>query len=418
MPVRYDNYLLGEIQKVEMELVKFWPPLGISIGGTGSGLPNNNYFKQQTCYGTTACEACCCLISQPIVYSDGPTLATSNFIYLTANGGFPAAGYYAQNSQAFEVLSDGSIVGSSLCSLCDCAQVLPEFLTEYEGCSGPTPCDAFCCGATAFIYIDGPITGATELFSSAGADPLAPFNWYHIPGTDWIYQVGANGYTVVQGGTGGFCNCPDFTDSEILSVGHGASGPEAACCVEGVSGASGPFVIYYDDSDWFNSTDFAYDPFNDVPVGNPTEEFISDGEFYIGVSGGTAGTTGDCVPNTCPGRTNQVDTRLINQSGVTGATLIAINYITFDFSTSFWANQDSASGTTFNHNWLTGYSPDSGIQTVVSSDVDGDIFAVVNKDSIIIYQDTFPVSAGSSYSLPTFAAGTASWFIEVEIIPT
>lgn len=418
MPVKYQDFALGEIQKVQVEFVKFWPALGISIGGTGNTSPINFYFAQQTCFGTTVCEACCCNISNPVVYSDGQTLASSNFVYLTSNGGFPAAGYYAQDGYAYQVLSDGSIIGRTLCASCDCAQLIPEFLTEYVGCSGPTPCDSFCCGATADIYIDGPITGATELFSSAGADPLTPFNWYHIPGTDWIYQVGANGYTVVQGGTGGPCNCPELLYSEVLSTAIGASGPESSCCVQGVTGASGALVVWFDDPDFYESTEFAEDTFNDQPLGIVEELYISDGQYWVGVTAGAPGSTGDCTVNVCPDRTNQVDTRLINLSGVTGATLTVQNYITYDFSTPFWANQDSASGTTFNYNWLTGYDPNSGIVTQILPGTNGSISAVVNKDSGIIYQDTFPVTAGSSHTLPTFAAGTASWFIEIEIIPT
>ena len=415
-PVSYSNFEIGKTQNVEVTLVKYGGELNLSVGGA-SGL------NQQTglCYGLSECAACCCEtgISSAILWTNGGTLATSTFAYSSPSGALPSAGWYKQGSYSYYVTSNGLISSPYLCSACACGQVIPEFLTEYVGCSGPTPCDAFCCGSTASIWIDGGITGATELFRNEAGEGLVPYNWYAIPGTDWVYQVGANGSTIIQGGTGGDCECPVNDYELFLSEGTGIfeTASLGACCLAGMTGASGPRTIYTDDPDFLTATSFSYDPFGNFPVGVPSEIVLSDGENYIGVSGGAPTSSGACTVNICADRTVGIKCRLINESS-DPADIVAQMEISLDDTNFFWANQDAQTGGPFDYNFDTDYSPASYWRTTILSGVDSAYTIEVYQNTNLIETIIIDVlNAGDSYNTTSYLVSTDTWQIDIYSYP-
>jgi len=418
-PIKYSNYELGADGRVEFEMIKYSSPVGISIGPSG-GIADQTYFQGNLCYGSLACQACCC--DGPVtvsIWTDQPDIANSNFAYSTASGVFPQQGYYKSGSFAYLITSTGAISGVFLCSSCSCSPIVPEFLTEEIACVGETECEAFCCqGGTASVWAEGGMTGATELYSSESGDPLTPFYWYSNGTT--VLQVGASGSVVVQGSTGAGCGCSDLQYSNILWLGVGASGQFASCCGEGFTGASGAQTVWIDQPSFLDSSEFWIDPTETIPYGDGVAEFLSDGENWVGVSGGTNFSGGSCDDNNdCPGRTNGVQTRLINNSGTTGASLTSQNYISFDSLNYFWANQDLATGVTFDYIYNTNYDPSSFARNTIitGAGVTGDIAYDILENSILISSGTFGVTGSNSYSLPAFVAGTGSWEVQIEIIP-
>ena len=420
-PTKYTDFELGSQQSVEVELVKY-ADLPLNVGATGTR-PQELFLQSNLCYGNFYCEACCCsgsLVTN--LYTNGATMATSVFAFATLTGVFPPAGFYKQGDFSYQINSTGTIVAVFACSGCSCTPIVPETLVEEIACEGSTFCEAFCCqGGTATIWTQAGFTGASEIYSSASGDPSTPFEWYHVSGTDFVYQVGSDGFTVVQGVTGGACACNDLPYVEFLSLGVGASGQFASCCISGTTGASGPTSVWMDAPYFLDASDFYEDSTGLIPYGNGIEEWVSDGENWVGVTGGAVGSTGSCGDNNdCPGRTTTVDTRLVNNSGVTGADLVSQNYISFDFSNFFWANQDAVSGSTFDVTYTTNYASNSWFRNTITTGAGttGDIVVDILENSISVYTDTFGVTGSNTYTLPEFLAGTGSWEVEIEIIPS
>jgi hypothetical protein len=417
-PIKYSDFELGPDGRVEMEMIKIWPPIGVTIGAGGGPEPFL-YFQGNLCFGQTLCQACCC--EGPIttsLWTNQPDIANSTEAYATASGVFPQQGYYKSGAFSYFVTSGGAISNVFLCSSCDCSVIVPEFLTDEIACVGSTECEAFCClGGTAEVWSDGGITGATEIYSSASGDPLTPFYWYSNGTT--VVQVGASGSVVVQGTTGAGCGCGNLQYSDTLWLGVGASGQIGSCCGAGMTGASGAQSVWLDDPYFLDSSEFWTNPDETIPYGNGIEEYLSDGETWVAVTGGSPGTTGDCTINICPGRTTLVQTRLINNSGTTGASLTSQNYISFDSVNFFWANQDFATGVTFDYVYDTYYDPSSFFRNTIltGAGVTGDIVYDILENSVSIDSGTFGVTGSNSYDLPTFVSGTGSWEVQIEIIP-
>lgn len=417
-PIKYSDFELGADGRVKFEMIKIWPPIGVTIGPTG-GIAPASYFQGNLCFGNNLCQACCC--SGPVtvsIWTDQPDIANSNFAYATASGVLPQEGYYKSGSFAYFITSAGAISAVFLCSTCECNPIVPEFLIEEIACVGETECEAFCCsGGTASVWSDGGITGATELYSSASGDPLTPFYWYSN-GISAL-QVGASGSAVIQGTTGAGCDCTNLQYSNFVWLGVGPSGQLGSCCGQGMTGASGAQTVWIDQPFFLDSSEFWTDPTETIPYGDGAEEFLSDGQYYVGVTGGSPGSTGDCTVNICPGRTTIVQTRLINNSGTTGASLTSQNYISFDASNFFWANQDFVTGVTFDYIYDTNYDPSSFARNTIitGAGVTGDISYDILENSISVSSGTFGVTGSNTYSLPDFIAGTGSWEVQIEIIP-
>jgi len=418
-PIKYSDFALGADGRVEFEMLKIWPPIGVTIGDGGGPAPLL-YFQGNLCYGPTLCQACCC--EGPVItslWTNEPDLINSSEAYATASGVFPQQGYYRSGPYAYFVTSGGAIANLNLCSGCDCSPIVPEFLTEEIACVGTTECEAFCCaGGTTGVWSESGITGSSEIYSSASGDPLTPYYWYSNGTT--VVQVGASGSAVVQGSTGAGCGCQDLQYFSTLWLGVGASGELGSCCGAGMTGASGAQSVWLNAPYFLDSSEFWTNPDETIPYGNGVEEWLSDGENWVGVSGGTDISGGSCTPNICPGRTNNVTTRLLNFDGVISASLTSQNYISFDSVNFFWANQDSISGTTFDYTYGTLYDPSSFFQNRITTGagLTGDISYSIYENSVQVFNDTFGVTGSNSYTLQEFFTGTGSWEVEIEIIPT
>lgn len=418
-PIEYTDFEIGKSQNQEVKLVKYWGDFNLVVGGTGAA------FSEQSniCYSLTDnCQACCCDTGSTIVtvWTNGTSFSNSTFVYSTPVGGVPNPGWYAQGAYAYFVEASGFISTVFVCSSCSCGGILPEFLTEYTGCSGPTPCEAWCCSDSTSIWIDGGITGADQLFSSAGADPLSPFNWYHVPGTAWIYQVGANGYSIVQGTTGGSCECPVNDYELFLSRGDGTfeDAEYGVCCLFGMTGASGPISIFTDGPDIINSTSYCYDPFCNEVVGPVYETWLSDGQYFVGVSGGAVETAySTCTANVCDGRNNFVNVRVVNDSGIYGD-IVCETEISIDDVNWFFANQTVANGVSWDSDFDTKYLPNSFFridhQTLTDASIKVDVYKNTNLEFSII-TDTLP--SGDFYVSPSFLVGTDTWEVEIFTYP-
>jgi hypothetical protein len=55
---------------------------------------------------------------------------------------------------------------------------------------------------------------------------------------------------------------------------------------------------------------------------------------------------------------------------------------------------------------------------ITGAGVTGDIQVNILENSISVYTDSFGVTGSNSYTLPEFLAGTGSWEVQIEIIPT
>lgn len=419
-PIEYTDFEIGKTQNQEVKLVKYWGDLNLTIGGTGAV-----FFEQSNlCYSNSdSCQSCCCTsgISFVTVWSDGSSLSNSSFVYSTPNGGTPSQGWYKQGTNTYYVDSSGFITTVYVCASCSCPEdPLPEFLTEYSGCSGPTPCDAWCCTDTTSIWLEAGITGADRIFSSSGADPLTPFNWYHIPGTVWIYQVGSDGYSIVQGGTGGDCQCPVNDYELFLSQGSGdfEDADTGVCCIFGSTGASGPISIFTDGPDIVNSTSFCYDPFCNEVVGPVYETWLSDGQYFVGVSGGAVQTAYDtCTANVCGDRTNSINTKTVNEEGIYGEIITQME-ISVDDTNWFFANEASDSGTNWDTNFDTKYSEGSFFRVNLETVTDISFYLVITENASIIFDITVDLlSAGDSYTTPSFYVGSSTWTVEILVYP-
>ena len=412
MPISYSNYPIGQEASVEFTLVNYFGDLGIDFGGQ-----TPNYTSAFVCYGTTACLACCCEEGGLTVWFDGTTLANSDLVF-SSPGGTPAtAGWYAQSGFAYQVDANGVIVSSYNCGPCICGQI-PEFLTEYVGCSGASFCEAYCCGATAYIYMENGPTGATQLFSSAGGEPLLPYHWYRPNGEDWIYQTGANGITVNQ-----FiydipeCGCDSPTIYEnFYAEGSGITG---ACCIFGITGASGPVVIWSDTQVLSTGTVFSYDQPNTLPVGPVVVQYLSDGENWVGVSGGVPISSGTCTLNFCENRKDDMlETELRNNTEISGS-VDTIVEMSLDGSNWFFVDEFSSSGTIFSDFYDTDLLVPCLIRFLATPGVDSGITFYFSEDGNLI--DTVVVDlqpAGETWTSPSYSATGLPLSAVVEIFPT
>ena len=132
-PIKYSDFELGSKGKVKFEMIKIWPPIGVTIGGGGGPAPLL-YFQGNLCFGETLCQACCC--EGPIttsLWTDQPDITNSSFAYATASGVFPQQGYYKSGAYSYFVTSAGAITNVFVCSSCDCSPIVPEFLTDEIG---------------------------------------------------------------------------------------------------------------------------------------------------------------------------------------------------------------------------------------------------------------------------------------------
>lgn len=161
------------------------------------------------CFGTTFCDACCCLTGTLTIWSNGLTLDTSTHLYSSSIGGaLTPGGFYAKDGQVYQVGPDGStilIIGN--CDLgCNCNPFEGPFILGgyYDG--GTNEQKACCIqGTTGNIgirsyWIDDTVF-ETATFIGVGPNTDYPFG---TTGQGYTGPVGVSDgefYKSVQGGT-------------------------------------------------------------------------------------------------------------------------------------------------------------------------------------------------------------------------
>jgi len=406
LPVKYEDFGLGEKQKVKVELVKYWPPIGINIGSTGPSAGPILFAQPNICFGNSICDACCCTGLNLTVWSDNRNLSQSAFIFATASGILPAQGYYSDGTNYYEVSQNGTILSIGSCASCDCTPVVPETLDVISLCYADSPCDAFCCvGATGDFYVanNAQLEGNPEIFGSGSGNPATPNKWYSDGSA--IYLVGDNGFTIVQEADTSLCDCNQLEYFGFFGFGTGITG---ACCIEGVTGANGVNSVWYDDTPFTDADVFYFDSSGELPVGPTSSVYISDGENWVEVTGGTAVSTGDCSGITCDNRTLDLSVTLVHESG-TSVDLTATGYLSFDLSNFYFAAQNTSSGGPFTDSYTDNYAP--GNQFYYTAEVTdlGTLTASVLENGDIVYTETLSLGIGEIYTTPTFTINSNPW---------
>lgn len=406
IPTKYTDFSLGYKQKVKVELVKYWPPLGINIGSTGPGAGPQLFAQPNLCFGISICQACCCQGLRVTLFTDNRNLDQSNFAFATATGILPASGFYSDGTNYYEVSESGAILSVGNCEICDCSPVIVESLIETPLCYGDSPCEAYCCeGATGNFYIETTgLSGATQIFSTPEAAPAEINTWFSDGIT--IYLTGEDGFSVVQQANDDDCDCFQLEEFGFYGFGTGITG---ACCIQGVTGSAGINSVFYDNPDFLDSSAFFYDSTQTLPVG-PTgvPVFISNGEYYITATEGNAGATGDCTGITCDNRTLEVQLQLVNETG-TSVELSATGFICYDLTNFFYAYENVSSGGPFTDTYSDFYAPGTLFQYTAVPDTAGDVTASVIEDGNILYSETQTLSAFQSFTTPSFAINANAW---------
>jgi hypothetical protein len=391
------DFVLGQKNNVRVKLLKLGN-LGVNIGGTGPSSGTRYYVQDTVCYGTTLCDACCCKVFSTILYSDGPSLGTSQYLFYDAAGSTPAiSGYYSDGTNAYFV-DTGVITSSSSCSGCDCGPTGGSTFFP-DVCEGTTICQVCCCTAGEIaIYGNGAsVELSTRLWADITGTPLTPGRWYRQYPSGNAVQVGNDGVTVVQVAVCSSCVCNPLEDKRSLSVG---TSELSSCCIEGVTGGYGVNTVWFDDPDFTLATEFYYDPYFTQPVGPTAGNYVSDGVTLVAVVGGTAGATGGCAAyGTCPNRSVSVDLNQVNTSG-TPCDMDTTMYITYDDENYFYAGQGNSTGGIYSDNFPIDYAPESSFQFVTTFSGSGFLNVDVQKDSVSIFSQDVPGPA--SFNSPTF----------------
>jgi hypothetical protein len=366
-PITVKDYVLGAKSSVRVELLKLGN-VGVNIGGTGGTTTGTKYFLHQgLCYSASStCEACCCTgLRNVTVYTDFPTLNASGRFFQDAAGTLPSpAGIYSDGTSTYLLNNVGQLLAIGTCSGCNCGPLGP---TTYfpDVCLSPTLCTVCCCTVPeASLYGNGSeIETSTQLWPTATGGFLTPGYWYGTTGGNAV-QIGPDGNTVVQVGYCSGCNCDLLEDSKTVS---GGTGSLSSCCVEGVTGTKGESTVFYNNTDFFAATEFFYDPDELFPVGATAPTYISDGEYFHEVLGGTGITAGICTPSACPDRTYTVDYNYINIDPGIATEILTQYQISFDGGVNwFYAGDYFASGPGFNDLDTANYAPESSMRNVVT----------------------------------------------------
>ena len=391
------DFVLNQKNNVRVKLLKLGN-LGINIGGTG-GSSGFKYFRHDAiCYGTTACNACCCSEYSITLYSDNQIFSASSYIFYDVAGTSPAiTGYYSDGTYSLFV-NTGVVTGIFDCSLlgCPCAVELAYEITNV--CQGDSICEVCCCeaGEISVWGSDPVLADCTLAWSSSGGAPLTPGKWYREVGSPYAVQIGNDGVTIVQIAVCSSCICNELTDELQEAVG---TVENAACCIEGVTGSFGVNTVWADGS--FNTaTVFYYDPYRTNPVGATGAQYVSNGESIRGVVGGTAGAVASCTGYTpCANRTVSVDLNHENISGIP-CTMDTTMYITYDNQDYFYVTEAGSTGGIYTDNFPVDYAPNSSFQFVTTVSGTGNLNVDIKKDGISIHGDNIVVPA--SYTSPTF----------------
>lgn len=392
------DFVLNQKNNVRVKLLKLGN-LGINItaGEPSSGF---KFFRHDgICYGTTACDACCCNVYSITLYSDNESFASSTYLFYDLAGTSPViSGYYSDGVNSF-LATNGVITQVSSCSFLGCPCAAESAYEIIDVCQGDTICEVCCCGAGEIsVWGSDPVLAdSTKAWSSSGGDPLTPGKWYREFGSPYAVQIGNDGITIVQIAVCSACVCDELSDQLQEAIG---TSENPACCIEGVTGSYGVNTVWTDTASFETATVFFYDPYRTLPVGPTGAEYVSNGEYYRAVTGGTAGPTGACtgfLP--CSNRTMSVDLNHQNTSG-SPCTMDTTMYITYDSQDYFWVTDASSTGGIYTDNFPVDYAPNSSFQFVSTFGATGNVNVDVQKDLVSIYNVN--VATPASYTSPTF----------------
>jgi hypothetical protein len=186
---KVSDYIAGSDTNCKVELYKIGATTGITIPLT----PQNRSLVQ-LCRGNTICEAFCCNgeFGNSNYFVDGDDMTDSNQIFSDQFGNVTAPiGFYSDGVDAWEVGSDGVIIGPVSTEPCDCIGTL----TAFTGlCYSLDKCEACCCtGSTVTLYgSNSEFYGNLTFFANSGGTITAAPGWYKF-GSEVIYiEFGGN----------------------------------------------------------------------------------------------------------------------------------------------------------------------------------------------------------------------------------
>lgn len=357
-PYKISDYVLGEVTPVTVELVK------LNNVGAYLGPFSELYEFTNVCYSSSSsCNACCCRGTRTTsIWGNSPIFQQCSFFYNNQQGSILASqGWYSQGTYSANVGDTGNVTAIGLCSSCSCN---PVTLYQITGiCSSSTVC-GICCstGCTGSVWGNAPtFTASTQLYRDNLANPLTPNFWYG-PTAGTPYRVGPDGYTVTQSGNCGSCSCVSLPSSGYYAIGLSSIG---ACCIEGVTGStgSGATLMYQNQSTFLASNLFYYNAIGNQPVPSAGGTgFVSDGQYFKGITGPTAGAAvGTCnyVTNPCSNRNRNVQFISRNFATQQPSGTFTFNYrISFDGVITNFYRQETQSPF-FQSNRTFGYASDS-----------------------------------------------------------
>jgi hypothetical protein len=404
------DFVLNAKNNVRVKLLKLGN-LGVNITGISVGI--RRYLQSGICFSETLCDACCCLTYSAPVYTDGETFADSSTVSYDIAGDQPVLdGYYFDGVNVYSV-SFGNIQAVGTCIGCDC---VPVVLTEFSNvCVGNNFCTVCCCTVPEIsVWGDGAsLDTSSRVFSSSGGAPLTPGLWYKNVGDGSAIQVGPDGTTVVNVGLCTTCICNPLEDKSEFVV---ASDSVSACCIEAPN-SDGVQTMYTNTGVLQTATDFYYDPYEQYPVGGTGSVYVSNGQYYVDVTGPTAGATGNCVfPATgCTGR-NETIVFNVQNAGATAGEITSTYYISFNGVDYFYNGQNFDSGSSFNVNHYPTYATGSNFQYqfTVPAPYTGSAEVKYFKNAVLYLTDN--VITPASYNGPNLGpVGADTWNVDVTI---
>jgi hypothetical protein len=412
-PTLIKDYVLGAKQNVRVELIKLGT-VGINIGATGANSGITTYRHPGLCFDpNTACGACCCTnLTNITVFTDNPNLNASTIFYSNeAATQFASPGYYSDGTNYYVIDPNGFLVSIGVCSGCDCGPTGGSTFFA-DVCYGITLCEVCCCTSPEIsVYGNGPeLDTSSKLWPTATGGTLLPGYWYGTTGGNAV-RIGADGNSVETVGLCDSCICDQLEYDELVS---GGTGSLSACCAFGATGTLGFNTVYTDNTVFASAGEFYFDPFFEEPVGPTSSTFISNGEYFHQVLGGTAIAVGPCVPSSCPGRTEPVNYYYENLSFVDATEISGTHYISENNVNFIIAGTDLVSGSGFDVLEITPYAPSSYMKStfIIPPGYTGSCEVSLAYDSVEVYSTTFATPGQvTTDSFLVQPGATADWLI-------
>ena len=395
-PSKINDYLLGEVTPVDVELIK------LNNVGAYLGPFQDLYEFTNLCYSSTSsCNACCCTKTRTqSVWGNSSTLISSSVLYLNALGSIPAsAGWYSDGTNSLRVDATGNVNAIGVCSSCVC---VPSTLYQITGiCSSSSIC-GICCstGCTGSVWGDAPTLNASTVLFGSGSGALLTPNYWYGPTAGTPYRVGTDGYTIVNTGNCGSCSCVTLPSSGYYAIGLNSI---AACCIEGVTGATGSGATQmFTNTSFPSASVFYYNSIGNLPVPSAGGTgFVSDGQYFKYLVGPTAGASGACnyTTNPCSNRTNNVTFTMRNYSStLTSASFqyrISFDGVTTNYYDALTVTNLAINGT---NTKTLGFASDSYPRVTVTSSQSRSLTIKVYKNGSLIYSSLTYNAPGTFYT--------------------